>query len=80
MRIRIRTETGNLVLPLPSALLLNRLGGRIFAAALREVGVCVTDEQIQRLITVLRQYCRANRDWVLLDVRTADGTQVELRL
>lgn len=80
MRIRIRTEKSNLVLPLPGILLLNRLGGRIFAAALREVGVCVTDEQIQRLITVLRRYRRAHRGWVLLDVRTADGTQVELCL
>lgn len=80
MRIRIRTEKSNLVLPLPGILLLNRLSGRFFAAALRESGSCVTDEQIQRMITLLRQYRRAYRGWVLLDVRTADGTQVELRL
>lgn len=80
MRIRIRTEKSKLVLFLPGIVLLNRLSGRIFAAAAREVGVGVTDAQLERLIPLLRQYRRVHRNWVLLEVSTADGTRVEIRL
>lgn len=80
MRIRIRTETSNLILPLPSSLIWNRLSGRLFAAGLRQAGASVTDEQMQHLVTALRQYRRAHRNWVLIQAHTADGTDVEVRL
>ena len=65
---------------LPTALLLNRLTACIVPLALRKSEVTVTRKQALRLIKELKRCKKRFRGWKMVEVRSADGEYVEIRL
>ena len=80
MKIRIRSEDANFSLPVPTGLVLNPITAEILAKLLREYPVPVTGGQILRLFSAIRQFRRRNKDFILVEVHSADGEEVLIKL
>lgn len=81
MRIRVREKGGtNLFVPLPTGLICNRLTALIAARAASEYGVRVSPARLVRLFTALKRYKKQHPDWVLVEVHSADGDYVSVKL
>lgn len=81
MVIRIRSEEGpNLFIPLPTGLVCNRLTASLAARAVSEYGMEISASQLNRLFAAVKRYKRAHPDWVLVEVQSADGEFVYVKL
>ncbi len=81
MIIKIRSADGpNLFIPIPTGLLCNRLTAGLAAKAMAQNGYTATPEQMVRLFKALRRYKRKHPDWVLTEIRSADGDYVYVKL
>ena len=81
MIIKIRSQDGpNLSIPIPTGLFCNRLTAGFAARAMEQNGYTATPEQMVRLFRAIRQYKRKHPDWVLVEVQSADGDYVYVKL
>ena len=81
MRIIVKSKEGpNIWLPLPSGLLLNPLTARLAPKYLKDHGVHITSQQAVTFIKTLNRYRRKHRDWVLVEVESADGDYVKIKI
>lgn len=80
MRIKVRSEEANFVLPIPTGLVLNSLTASLLPQLLADHGVQLSKEQALRLVSVIRQYRRRHKDWVLVEVHSASGEEVLIKL
>lgn len=81
MQIRVKDKDGtNLFVPLPSGLVFNGLTAGIAARVASENGVNITPDQMRRLFAIIRQYKKAHPDWILVEVQSADGDEVMVKL
>lgn len=81
MIVRVRSKDGpNLTIPLPTGLLCNRLTAGIAAKAMAQNGVNATPAQMVRFFQTVRRYKRKHPDWVLVEVQSADGDYVYVKL
>jgi len=80
MKIRIRSEDANFTLPIPTGLLLNPLTAGLLPKLLEEYGIHVTGQQIMGLYSAIKQFSRRNKDFVLVEVHSADGEEVLIKL
>lgn len=81
MQIRIREKDGtNRWIPLPTGLIFNGLTASIAAKTASGYGVTITARQMNRLFAIVRRYKKAHPDWVLVDVQSADGDHVMVKL
>lgn len=80
MKIRIQAEGTNLNLPIPTGLVLNRFTAALLPKVLEENGIHLTGPQAQRLVSVIHQFRRSHPDWVLVEVESANGEQVIVKL
>lgn len=65
---------------LPSGLVLNRLTVGIGVKALEKYSVHMSYAQVVKLVKCVRACRRAYPDWVLVQVRSADGDEVVVKL
>lgn len=80
MRIIVRSDDTNINLPLPTGLVLNRVTAALAAWAAAENGVHITGAQMYALIGAIRDFKRSNPDWCLVEVESADGEYVMVKL
>ena len=81
MIIKIRSSNGpNLFIPIPTGLFCNRLTAGFAAKAMAQNGVTATPEQMARFFRIARQCKRRNPGWVLVEVQSADGDSVYVKL
>ena len=81
MLIKVRSTDGpNLTIPLPTGLFCNRLTAGIAAKAMAQNGWNATPEQMARFFQAAHQYKRKHPDWVMVEVQSADGDYVYVKL
>lgn len=80
MKITVRSEDTNLWIPIPTALFLNDLTAGLAPQFLAPYGVTITAKQARKFIRAMKKYKRRHRDWVLVEVQSADGDYVEIKL
>lgn len=80
MKIKVRSEETNITLPIPTGLILNPLTASLLPRLLAGYGAHVTKQQALRLVRGIRQFRRRHRDWVLVEVDSASGEQVVIKL
>ena len=81
MLIKVRSTDGpNLTIPLPTGLFCNRLTAGFAAKAMAQNGWHATPEQMAKFFRVARQCKRRNPDWVVVEVQSAEGDYVYVKL
>ena len=81
MIIKIRsTEGPNIFIPIPTGLFCNRLTAGIAAKSLAKNGTDITAEQMVRLFRIIRECKKKHPDWVLTEVRSAEGDEVYVKI
>lgn len=80
MRIKIRSREGNLNLPIPTGLLLNNLTAALLPKVFSEMGLGLTNQQAKSLITAVNQFRKTHKGWVLVEVHSADGDEILIKL
>ena len=81
MLVKGRSKDGpNLTIPLPTGLFCNRLTAGIAAKAMAQNGWNATPEQMARFFQAARRYKRKHPDWVMVEVQSADGDYVYVKL
>lgn len=65
---------------LPNGLALNGLTAAILSRCLSSHGVTVTGQQLRTLRQELKRFRRLHKDWVLVEVESADGEYVKIQL
>ncbi len=81
MKIAVKESGGkNIHLLFPTGLVFNRLTAVFLVKALEDKGVSLNLAQARYLIKTLDKYRRQHRNWVLAEVRSADGNYVKIKL
>ena len=81
MIVRVKSKDGpNLFIPLPTGLFCNRLTAGLAARTMVQNGVDATPEQMVRFFKAVRQCKRRHPDWVMVEVESADGDYVYVKL
>ncbi len=81
MQIHVKQSQGkDIFIPLPSALVFNRFTAGYLAKQMKENGFRMDKGQARALIKALNRYRRTHRDWVLVEVESADGDHVLIKL
>ena len=81
MKVLIQgSEEKNLRIVLPSVLVLNRFFAGILCKALEQNGVSINRNQMAVLVKEINRYRREHRGWKLVEVQSADGERVEVKL
>ncbi len=81
MRIHVE-EAGirRFSLILPTGLALNRFTAGMVAKSLAEQGVQMNKKQARTFVKHLNRYRRSHKEWVLVEVESADGDKVKIKL
>ena len=81
MKIVVKSNDGpNLWLPIPSGLVLNRFVAGVAPQYLKEYGLDITKEQAVLFVKALNKYRRRHPQWVLVEVQSAEGEYVKIKL
>ena len=81
MKIVVKSKDGpNIWLPIPSCLVLNRFFAGFAPKYLKEYGIDITKEQAVSFVKALNQYRHRHPDWVLVEVQSAEGEYVKIKL
>ena len=81
MRIYIKTSgMTDIRLWFPTALVFNRLTASFIPAVMQQNGIQMTAVQARTFVNVIRDSKRRFKDLTLVEVETADGTGVLIRL
>lgn len=81
MRIIVKAKNGpNFRLLLPTALILNRFTAGWVCKSMDSNGMHLSKEQAVAFLGELKRYRRKHRDWVLVEVRSAGGDYVKVKL
>ena len=80
MRISVKEAAHNFCLRLPTGLVLNRLTAGAICKEAKKHGVNITYRQAVRFLKALHAYRRDRKDWVLVEVNSAKGEYVQIKL
>ena len=80
MRIQVNDGNRRIVIPLPTGLMFNSLTAGIAVRAAAEHGVVMSAAQMRRFFRAVKEYKRTHPEWVLVDVQSADGEAVKIKL
>ena len=80
MKITVRSEGFNLRIPIPTGLIFNDLTAGLAPHFLEKNGVTITKKQARTFIRTLRKFKRRHRNWTLVEVESANGDYVEIKL
>lgn len=67
-------------LTIPTGLVLNRLTAAVAPKCLRNSGVSITGKQAAAFVRELNRFRRAHPEWVLVEVQSANGEYVKVKL
>ncbi len=65
---------------LPTGLVASRLGANIVAKNLQKQGIDVNKKQALALVKYLNTYRKTHKEWVLVEVESANGSSVIVKL
>lgn len=65
---------------IPTWLFANRVGANFVAKKLQEQGIHLDKKQALALVKYLNAYRKKHKDWVLVDVQSADGSCVTIKV
>lgn len=81
MRILVKEHSGTRIwLPIPTWLAFNPLTARIMPKYLEEAGISVTPEQAAVFVRELNRQCRLHKGLKLVEVHSAQGDHIVIRL
>ncbi len=81
MKIKIKSEgTPNLYLFIPTSLLFKHLLPRILPKMLQNQAYPVPRQQVIALAKALKEFKKHHKQFQLVDIQSADGTQVKITL
>ncbi len=81
MKIVVRASNGpNIFLPIPSGLVFNRFTAGVLIKTMKQNGLNLDKKQALAIIKAVNAYRRKHRDWVLVEVDSADGDYVKIKL
>ena len=81
MRIIVQDPADqNVNLRFPTGLLLNRLTAHFAARMLQKYGLHLTGRQLSAFMRELKRWKRRHKDWVLVEVDSADGEYIQIRM
>lgn len=81
MKIIIRDpKTKNLTIRFPSFLVLNSVSAILLAKIMRKYRANVSRQQAKLFVKELNRYRRHHRNWKLVEVQSADGEYVEIKI
>ncbi len=81
--MRIKVSDGKkfrMDLPLPSGLVLNRVGAVFLCRELNEEGVHISTGQMMDVIRAIKAYKKAHPEWCLVEVQSKAGEYVMVKL
>ncbi len=81
MKITVRGSQGtNIFIPIPSWLVFNRFSAGYLAKTVSGKGLRMDKAQARAIIRALNRYRRKHKAWVLVEVMSADGDYIEIKL
>ena len=81
MRIKVSDgERFRMDLPLPTGLVLNRVGAAFACKALEERDIHITTGQMMKLMNAIKDYKKHHPEWCLVEVKSQDGEYVMVKL
>lgn len=80
MKIVVKEKDHNFRLRFPTGLVLNRVTAAVICRELKKYGLTLTYKQAVVFVTVLNTYRRAHREWNLVEVQSANGESVQIKL
>ncbi len=81
MRIVVKENEGRRIrILMPTGLVFNGVTAGIASKQLEKYGTNITRKQMMALIKAMKRYRRAHPEWVLVEVRDADGDFVQVKL
>ena len=83
MRIQVKSKDANLDIPLPTSMLVSPMVSRIVLKAVRKEGrdlSWLTLELVEGLQKTLKSWIRRNGHFMLVEVESADGEIVKIKL
>ena len=81
MKIIIRDpKDKNLTIRFPSFLVLNAVSAMLLAKIMRKYGANISRQQAKLFIKELNRYRRHHRNWKMVEVQSADGEYVEIKI
>ena len=80
MKITVRSDEVNLRIPIPTGLVFNDLTAALVPKFMEQNGVTITAKQARKFIRAMRKFKRRHRDWTLVEVQSAEGDYVEIKL
>ena len=80
MKIIVKEDSHNISLCLPTGLMLNPCVAGIACREAKKHGAQLSRRQMNRLFNVLKDYRNTHPDWVLVEVRRANGGYVQVKL
>ena len=67
-------------MPIPTGLLLNNLTAALLPKVFSEMGLGLTNRQAKNLITAANRFRKTHKEWVLVEVHSADGDEILIKL
>lgn len=81
MRIVVKPDDGKkLKILLPTGLILNRFTAALAPKYLKEQNIHITKKQAVSFVKALNCYRRKHPEWVLVEVQSADGEYVKIKI
>lgn len=80
MKITVRSDEVNLRIPIPTGLVFNDLTAALVPKLMAQNGMTITAKQARNFIRAMRKFKRRHRDWTLVEVQSAEGDYVEIKL
>ena len=65
---------------IPSGLVLNDISASVLPLLLRKHGITITGKQARSLVKALNRYRKNHPEWVLVEVHSAQGEDVLIKL
>lgn len=65
---------------IPTWLFANRVGANLVAKKLQEQGIHLDKKQALALVKYINAYRKKHKDWVLVEVESADGSCVTIKV
>ena len=83
MRIQVKSKDANLDIPMPTSMLVSPMVSRIVLKVVRKEGrdlSWLTPELVEGLQKTLKSWIRRNGHFMLVEVESADGEIVKIKL
>ena len=79
MKIQIKEAGGHkFTLPIPTGAVFGHLTAAFLPRTLEDNGVTITRKQAYQLLKELRRFKKSHPDWILVDIRSANGDTVKI--